>query len=208
MNKIPVVGLIVGFITVSSLFFLMGFFVAVVTFDRGTPSSSSTWAELNNPATKTASVVGEFATKIGGKLLHDQLIHVEARIGGGALSKLTNKIPVPLQPFAVQAQNQLTLKARQQINTTVDRVTTGIFSPSSFDTAYNHSDGPLPTNSRNDVPRPARPQERYERAYSPFAPRPPISGPSPSAAPPLVLRSTNPQGKAIILRPYPLSPAR
>lgn len=115
MNKISLAGLIVGLMVLGSLFFVIGFLAAIATFGTGGGTSPTTWASANSQPQGSPSAIGKFAEAVGGKLLHDQAIKIESRLGGGALSKVVSHVPPSLQPFAAQAQNQLAIKAQQQV---------------------------------------------------------------------------------------------
>lgn len=171
MNKISLTGLIFGLMILGSLFFVIGFLAAVATFGTGAPSTPTTWATANNQESSSKpSIVGRLAGAVGGKLVHDQAIRLESRFGGGALSKVVNKVPPSLQPFAVQAQNQLAIKSQQRISSAAIGGSSGIagaFSPSTFGTAQQR-----PIRQNNPPSSPIGARQQPLRQYPPvFAPK-------------------------------------
>ena len=142
MNKLSLAGLIFGLILLSSLFFTIGFLASIATFGNGSNASQPTWATANSPELgKPSSFIGKLPVAIASSLLHDQAIKLESRLGGGIFSKVTNKVPMSLQPFAAQAQNQLTIRSQQNIRgitqSAVNKVS-GVFSSNSFGSAQRY----------------------------------------------------------------------
>lgn len=148
MNKVSLAGLIFGLTIIGSLFFVIGFLAAVATFGTGSFAAPTTsWASANGPDKKNgaAGALGKFAGAVGGKLLHDRVVHLQSKLGGGALSKVVNHIPPSLQPFAVQAQNHLAIKSQQRINGIVSGGV-GAFAPRTFGAAQNRLRQLSPSN--------------------------------------------------------------
>ncbi|WP_032113700.1 hypothetical protein [Candidatus Paracaedibacter symbiosus] len=176
MNKISLAGLIFGLMVLGSLFFVIGFLAAVATFGTGRSSSSTSWASANQEH-KGSTAVGKLAGTVGGKLLRDEVIKVESKLGGGALSKVVNHVPPALQPFAAQAQNQLAIKSQQHIEG-ISGTVHGSFSPHTFGSAQNvphpgpqssyHPQSTVETNLPSK-PQPAafapkpHPQQQYQQ---------------------------------------------
>lgn len=168
MNKISLAGLIVGLMVLGSLFFIIGFLAAIATFGTGGTASPTTWASANSQQQSHPSAIGKFAEAVGGKLIHDQAIKVESRLGGGALSKVVNHVPPSLQPFALQAQNQLAIRSQQQIDG-LPGAMQGAFSSHTFGSAQH---APHARNNPNYQPQSSTGSQLPPRQASPaFAPQ-------------------------------------
>lgn len=187
MNKISLAGLIIGLMVLGSLFFVIGFLAAVATFGTGNTASPTTWASANSAQQGTSSAIGKFAESVGGKLLHDQVIKIESKLSGGALSKVINQVPPSLQPFATQAQNRLAIRAQQQVNS-LPGVAAGAFADRTFGSAQR-----MPPSGQAA----GASSQEFARASLPAAPTPPAFAPR---------QQQQQQGAQPQYRPYPGQP--
>lgn len=165
MNKISLAGLVFGLMVLGSLFFVIGFLSAIATFGTGSTSTPPSWANINQAASDSQNAFGKLAGAIGGKLLHDQAIKLESKLGGGALAKVVHAVPPSLQPFAAQAQNHLALKAQQGISGLSANIQNGGFGPRRFGAAHY---GNTPRyQPQSPLPAPAIPQRKVPPAFAP-----------------------------------------
>jgi hypothetical protein len=219
MSKMSLAGLIFGLTILGGLFFLIGFLAAIASFGTSGSATPTTWASANTSvkAGGAADVISKFAGSVGGKLIHDQVIHLQAKLGGGALSKVVNHIPPSLQPFAVQAQNHLAIKSQQHINGIVAGGKAGIFGPRAFGAAQNKpTQAPIPNyqpQSNVTTELPSRPRkgffypknQQYQQApqpqYRPFPGQPPLPYPNQAVPPQLQYPQPQPQ---VMPQPQPI----
>lgn len=167
MNKISLAGLIIGLMVLGSLFFAIGFLAAIATFGTGNTTSPTTWASANSQQQNHPSAIGKFAEAVGGKLIHDEAIKLESKLGGGALSKMVNRVPPSLQPFAAQAQNQLAIKSQQQIGG-LPGAAQGAFASHTFGSAQR---APYPERNPNYQPQSGGTQLPSRQTPPVFAPQ-------------------------------------
>lgn len=221
MSKMSLAGLIFGLTILGGLFFLIGFLAAVASLGTGNPAGSTTWASANTSSQTggATAAISKFAGSVGGKLIHDQVIHLQAKLGGGALSKVVNHIPPSLQPFAVQAQNHLAIKSQQHINGIVAGGKAGIFGPRAFGSAQNKpNQAPIPNyqpQSNVITELPSRPRkgifypknQQYQQApqpqYRPFPGQPPLPYPNQAVQPQLQCPQPQPQSQ-VMPQPQPI----
>lgn len=131
MNKMSLAGMVFGLMVLGTLFFVIGFLAAVATLGP-TPQATqhNSWATVNGP-TGAGAAGGGLVGRIAGKLIHDEAIKLESKVGGGVLGgAITQHVPPALQPFAQQAQNKFAMAAQQNINRAANPMITGVRGPS------------------------------------------------------------------------------
>ncbi|HXF90404.1 MAG TPA: hypothetical protein VNJ29_00575 [Candidatus Nitrosotenuis sp.] len=189
MNKMSLAGLVFGLMVLGTLFFVIGFLAAVTTLSTPSPSlqPQTSWSSASTAPTmqQTPQHPGLIG-RIAGKLIRDEAVKVESKMGGGALGgAITQHVPAPLQPFAQQAQNKLTMSVQQNVNKLASAVTPGSRPQHPF-----HPNQQAPTSPQMPLAAPHQQQ--------PLTPTPPphYAGPNYAGTPP----STHPMPSTP--RPY------
>lgn len=167
MNKLSLAGLIAGLLLLGALFFGVGFLAAVATYGTSKIETHTSWAAANSADTGKPSAITALAGSVAESFIKDKTADLEAKFGGGALNSLVNKVPTPLRPFAVHAQNKAALAAQQNIGLTSSRLQ-GALAPRRFGAAQ-----------QSPAPQVTLPSQTQQQIRSAFAPRYQAGNPPP-----------------------------
>ncbi len=171
MNKMSLAGLVFGLMVLGTLFFVIGFLAAVATLGTNSKQTHHSWATLSSGPGAAAGAATGLAGRIAGKLIRDEAVKLEAKMGGGALGGvITQHVPAPLQPFAQQAQNRFASMGQQGINRVATPLIAGVRGPQRF-----AAPAPTPGAASPFAPRPS-----FQQPPLPQRPAAPVAYPPPT----------------------------
>jgi hypothetical protein len=140
MNKMSLFRLFLVLLLLGGVFFGIGFLAAVSTVQEKAPPPSPTWQQANQlqspefvPQGKAGRAGGGLKTVrgVGSTFINQKVSMLEGKIGSGPMTKLVQKVPRALQPFAMQMQNKVSQKNREIIGGG-GQALKGVFHPSPY----------------------------------------------------------------------------
>lgn len=154
MSKMSLLGLFLVLSLLGSVFFGVGFLAALSNVQD--KAEHPLWHQATAPAAANSSFKNSIlrtAGSVASTIVDQKAAMLESKIGGNVVNTAVQKVPMSLQPFALEMQNKFTQQA-QAVVIGGSRALQGTFNPSSLNAlppppapnqvAYQ---APLPTNN-------------------------------------------------------------